>query len=150
MSEVLSVEWLDAALQRKVIVPVLVLHTGAGDRVYGLYWPGVGWVFEGVPVIDRGARILSVSNFEQTAEPMSQEVIGSWAQIELPHATVELDNTDRQMSDLVGSEYLLGKDAEVYMTFPGLTPVEAILKISGQVKEWHLKKRSLILEIERL
>ena len=149
MSEVISTAWLTRSLQRRSVFPVLVLHTTAGDRIYGLYWPGTAWSFSD-PVIDRGARILSVSNFTQTAEPLGQVVIGAWAQSELPHATVELDNTDLEMSRMIGQEYVLHADAEIYMTFPDLSPSDALRKISGQVRQWMLTKRSLVLEIQRL
>ncbi len=149
MSETISTEWLTATLEGRAIVPILILHGGEGDRVYGLYWPGLSWQFAR-PVIDRGARILSVSNFEQTAEPLGQTVIGSWAQMELPHGSVELDNSDLEMSKMVGQEYLIRQDAEIYMTYNGLSPDQAIVKISGQIRQWALTKRSLKLDIERL
>jgi hypothetical protein len=149
VTEVISTEWLTAALGGRSMVPVLVLHGGLGDRIYGQYWPGLSWQFD-APVIDRGARILSLSNFVQSTDPLGNATVGSWAQTELPHATVELDNADLQMSAMVGLEYLLGKDVEIYMTFNGLSPDDAVRKISGQVRQWILTKRSLKLEIQRL
>ena len=131
------------------MVPILVLHGGQGDRVYGQYWPGLSWEFD-APVIDRGARIISVTTFQTTAEPLGEAILGSFSQIELPHCRIELDNTDLQMSVMIGTEYLLGKDAEVYLTFNGLSPDDAVVKITGQVRQWTLTKRSLMVEIQRL
>lgn len=149
MTELISTAWVTAMLDGRAMVPVLVLHTGQGDRIYGKYWPGLSWQFD-APVIDRGARLLNVTAIEQTAEPIGSAVLGSWAQIELPHATVELDNTDKQMSKMIGQEFLLGKDAEIYLTFNGISPDHAIRKITGQIRQWTLRKRSVTLDIQKL
>jgi hypothetical protein len=120
-----------------------------GDRVYGTHWPGLAWDL-GRPVLERGARLLSISAFRQTAEPFGEVVIGSWGQAELPKITFDLDNTDGAMAALVGQEYLLRQDVLAYLTFPGLSPDDAVIKVTAQVRRWILKKRALTIEATRL
>jgi len=149
VSEPITPAWLDQLEARAALVPIVVLHLPMGDRIYGVYWPGLAWAFD-APVLERGARITSMSPIEQGAEPIGQAVLGAWTQLELPHVSVELDNTDLAMGRLVGQEYLLKRAAEVYVTFPDLSPDDALLAVSGQIQQWTLTKKALRLEIARL
>jgi hypothetical protein len=160
--------WDAARLAGDTLLPFVVIRTPMGDRAYGIVHPAVGDAlsqghFEADSyfdadqffqadggVIEEGARLIGVSQIEQSAQAKDSNVLGSWGQAERAHAQVTLDASADAIRDLVGQEYLLNQVAEVYLTFPGLAPADALRVLSGQVRSWTLGKRRLALEIEVL
>ena len=87
---------------------------------------------------------------EQTSRPIDTNVLGSFSQGERPSGAAVFDNGDREMSKIVGQEYVLRKEALVYATFPGLDTLDALLKSKGSITTWTLTKASFRVEFEGL
>lgn len=158
-----SLEFGQYQLDGRNAVVQVVLRLAMGDRYYGIIHPDastpIGTVtptyrtftasdYTGVPVIERAARLLAVPNFLETNAPQHQAVLGSWGQNSSPTMSIELNNTDGEMSKLVGLEYLLGKTLQVFVGFRGLSWDYAQLRFSGEIDHVTLTRRSLQIDAE--
>lgn len=165
--ELVRSAWETNRLANATALPVVVLRLPMGDRAWGFVKPGIGTFGSGFydadkhfdgdqffdadsVVLEDAARLLSVDGVEQTARPVDSSVLGSFSQAERPIGAFEVENGDREMSKLIGREYVLRQTAVCYATFPGLDGVDALQKNKGLVTSWTLRKASLRIEFEGL
>lgn len=160
--------WHTAQIAGARPMPLAVLRTPMGDRIWGLTWPSIGQALSGGYldaevdldadryldadgiVLEESDRLLAVTGLTSSLRPVEGGLLGSYTAAELPAVTVELDNGDKAMSALIGREYVLHQPLTVYAAFPGSDVLDALPKRAGHVTRWVLTKRSLVLEAEEL
>lgn len=166
MAEIVRALWQTQRLNRATLLPIARLSLLKGDRYYGTVHPSIGSALsggyfdeevsfdeeqyfneEGVP-LEEAAKLLSLEGLEEGIRAFDSAVLGSWGQSERVLISFRLDNGDKTMSQLVGTEYTLNQSAAAYLTFPGLDILDALRKHQGTIRRWVLRKDSLLVEFE--
>lgn len=153
-------------LQNRHLVPQIVVRSGYGDRIWGFVDPSVndpiGTVLNSsevgfiqseltdTPVIERKARLISLSPLQESNQPLDQDVLGSWGQGQRSVLQCEAHNDDGKMTDMVGQEYLLNQPVYLFVGFPGLPWDYSQQRYKGTINRITLTKNGVRVEAETL
>lgn len=104
-----------------------------------------------MPLLDRGARVLSFGRLRESLSPDAKALKASLSQEEAGRATVVLSNAggegQRAMSRLEGVENLLGAVGELTAGFPGLPARDSLRRFRGRVTAYKLEAARLTLTL---
>lgn len=160
--------WHTAQLADQRPMPLVVLRTPMGDRVWGLITHDVGQALgggyfdadvafdsdlyldaDGI-ILEQSGRLLDLGDLASSLRPVDGGLLGSYTASERPTMSVEVHNGDRAMSRMIGQEYVLGQQLVAYAIFPSLDVTDAMPKRTAHVTTWTLTRRSLRLEAEEI
>jgi len=100
----------------------------------------------GVRLLDRGARLMSVSPLRETLIAEKGLAVGSLSVNEIQNMTVSLNNADRLFSQIFARESFLNGDLTVKLGFRGLEAIDFLPMFAGRVVKEELSDGLLQIE----
>ena len=98
--------------------------------------------------IEKSARIISIGSFERTLRPRSGNVLSAWTGKQMQHVSVDLDNVDRYLSQLIAKEPFLSRSLTVYVGFESSPQSEHLRIFQGVIAEIVITRSIMTLEAD--
>ena len=144
-------------LQRgEVPIPYIIITTHMGDRAYAekeltavfdlaavLRMLDGSFTLDGsarlgdesTGVIEKSGRVLSFGSFERTLQNINTDVLGSYQSKQLQHMSVQLDDADGRLAQLIAKEPFIGRPMKYFLGFEALPQADHLCRFSGTIME---------------
>ncbi|MFH1034297.1 MAG: hypothetical protein V1806_07295 [Pseudomonadota bacterium] len=107
-----------------------------------------------LPLLERGARVLSFGRLRETLSPLKNQMLASLKQEEAGSLSLVLSNGggkgQRPFSRLEAQENLLGALGELSVGYSGLDPQEFLNRFQGRVVSYRLEAEQITLTLRAL
>jgi hypothetical protein len=133
----IPIEFYNRLIQGESPIPYIVIETHLGYRAYaqkemvGIFNPDDPVIFDGswtlggtvilgagtAGVIDKSGRLLDAGSFERTLSPRGSDLLVSYEQKQMQHASIQLDNADNYFAKLIPKEPFIGRTLRIYVGF---------------------------------
>ena len=150
----ISLQFHNRLTRGEVPIPYLMIQTHMGWHVYSEKEPaGVfgasGNILDGsflldgsvtlgaqsIAVIAKGARVLNLSPFESTLQPIKDDVLTALSSKQRQHLSIEMDNADEYFSRIIPAEPFLGRPIYRYVGFEDDPQSEHLSRFRGIITE---------------
>ncbi len=107
-----------------------------------------------LPLLERGARVLSFGRLRETLSPLKNDMLASLKQEEAGSLSLVLSNGggkgQRPFSRLEAMENLLGAQGELSVGYSGLAPQDFLSRFQGRVISYRLEAERITLSLRAL
>jgi len=143
-------------MRGEVPIPYIVITTHMADRAYAekeltsvfdlaavLRMLDGSFVLDGsarlgdesAGIVEKSGRVLNFGSFERTLQNINTDVLGSYQSKQLQHLSVELDDADGKLAQLIAKEPFIGRPMKYFLGFEALPQADHLCRFTGTITE---------------